>query len=181
MKPKALCRIPSLQQYFKMCSLALQPHAFLPIKAAPLASLLGASPASNHFDLGFRRKAVAAAHVCGPLKVNLGPQSPKIILSLAPGHSSFSLSFCSRLGHPRCTNECEVDMLGAALGPNQIAGSKALSRSCSFRYLPGGDVGTHLGRRGSSQAELGDMGVELGVRWQPSFGTHPFVALRFVS
>lgn len=84
-----LSHIPNPQQYFKMCFLALQPHAFLPIKAEPWTFLLGASSASNHFDLGFRRQAVAAAHVCRPLKVNLGPKSPKIILSLAPGHGSF--------------------------------------------------------------------------------------------
>lgn len=117
---------------------------------------------------------MAAAHVCGPLKVNLGPQSPKIILSLAPGHRSFSLSFCRRLGHPRCTNEREVDMLGAALGPNstpyQIAGSKALSRSCSDRWgcwgLPG-EERQQPGRAGRHGCEARNTAA--AFLWNPSF------------
>lgn len=54
----------------------LSPH-----EAEPLVSLLGASPASHRFDLGFRRQVGDAAYVCWPLKVNLGPESPKINFS----------------------------------------------------------------------------------------------------
>lgn len=75
-----------------MHPLALKPQVFLPVKAEPLASLLRASPASNHFDLGFRRQVVDADCVCWPLKVNLGSESPKINLNLVP--EQFLLFVC---------------------------------------------------------------------------------------
>lgn len=42
-----------------------------------------------------------------------------------------------------------------------------MNKELFFSHLKGRDVGVDLRRSSSSQAELGDTGVKLGVGWQP--------------